>query len=106
MFGFFKKRSTTTELENSTSAALEDVKRKWIDFDAALIFKDGVPLSEVIEIFAQPIQEFFQNKYPVILLGPAETFWLIVFTAILESETHPKKEVNAAIEELQEKYAY
>lgn len=30
-------------------------------------------------------------------------FWLILFTAILESGTHPKDEVNAAIADLQQK---
>ena len=108
MFGFFKKRKSeppADELSAQTASALEDVKGKWIYFNETIHLKTDVPLSQKIDFFVQPIQQFFQSKYPLLLLGPSEIFWLTVFTAILESGTHPKEEVNAAIAELKEKYA-
>jgi len=103
MFGFFKKRPSVSfadELSRLTASASEDVKGKWVQFNQAVHLKAEVPLSQKIDLFVQPVQQFFQNKYPVLLQGPAEIFWLTVFTAILESGTHPKEEVNAAIAEL------
>lgn len=109
MLGFFKKKQkgfpSADELKRLTAAACEEVKAKWVYFNETIHFKESVPLSQKIGSFAQPIQEFFKSKYPVLLLGPTEIFWLTVFTAILESGTHPKEKVNAAIEELRIKYA-
>lgn len=107
MFNFFKKRSaipSAQELNRLTAAACEDVKTKWIYFNQTFHLSTEIPLPQKINFFCQPIQEFFQNKYPVLLQGPAEIFWLTVFTAILESKTHAKEEVNAAIEELRCSY--
>ena len=108
MFGFFKKRKsapTADELSAQTASALEEVKGKWIYFNETIHLKADIPLSQKIDLFVQPIQQFFQSKYPLLLLGSSEIFWLTVFTAILESGTHPKEEVNAAIAELKGKYA-
>ncbi|MEK6663459.1 MAG: hypothetical protein AABY73_06295 [Pseudomonadota bacterium] len=108
MFGLFKKRQavpSAEELNRRTAAAREDVKDKWIQFNNTVRLKAEIPLSQKIDSFAQPVQQFFQIKYPVLLQGPTEIFWLTVFTAILESGTHPKEEVNAAISELRRKYA-
>ncbi len=107
MFGLFKKRQTipsADELKRQQSAACEDAKNKWIHFNQTVHLKTDAPLSQKIDFFVQPIQQFFQSKYPVLLQGPTEIFWLTVFTAILESGTHPKDEVNAAIEQLRSKY--
>ena len=81
------------------------MKGKWIYFNETIHLKADVPLPQKIDLFVQPIQQFFQSKYPLLLLGLSEIFWLTVFTAILESGTHPKEEVNAAIAELKGKYA-
>lgn len=108
MFDFFKKRQsapTAEDLSALAASALEDVKNKWVYFNQTLQLKAEVPLSEKIDFFAQPIQHFFQTKYPLLLNGSSEIFWLTVFTAILESGTHPKEEVNSAIAELKSKYA-
>jgi hypothetical protein len=108
MFGFFKKRQsapTAEELSALSASALEDVKSKWVYFNQTIHLKADVPLSQKIDFFAQPVQQFFETKYPLLLLGSSEIFWLTVFTAILESGTHPKEEVNSAIAELKSKYA-
>ncbi len=108
MFEFFKKRlsvSPANELGKSVSLAQEDVKQKWLQFHEAVHLKEGITLATKIDLFAQPIEQFIQSNYPVISKGPTEVFWLIVFTAILESRTHPAEEVNSAIAALQAKYA-
>jgi hypothetical protein len=109
VFGFFKKKRqefpSAEELKRLTAAAREEVKAKWIYFNETIQLNEAVPLSQKIDFFVQPIQEFFKNKYPILLIGPTEIFWLTVFTAILESGTHSKESVNAAIEELRGKYA-
>jgi hypothetical protein len=108
MFGIFKKRQpapTANDFTEISALACEDVKTKWIQFQQTVRLRADVPLSEKIDLFIQPIQQFFQNKYPVLLQGPAQIFWVTVFTAILESGTHPKEEVNAAIAQLKGKYA-
>ena len=108
MFNLFKKRKsapTAEELSALTVSAREDVKSKWLYYNETVHLTAGVPLSQKIDFFVQPIQQFFQIKYPLLLLGSSEIFWLTVFTAILESDTHPKEEVNSAIAELKSKYA-
>ncbi len=109
MFGFFKKRSaappTTDELRQLSLAALDEVKAKWLHFDATVHLVEGAPLAEKIDVFAAPLAQLFQSKYPALLLGGSKMFWLTIFTAILESGTHPKDTVNEAIEVLRAKYA-
>jgi hypothetical protein len=108
MIGLFKKRKTfptADELRGQMARATEDIKAKWIGFHSTMHFKADVPLSLKMDTFITPIQLFFEKKYPVLAAGPAETFWLTTFTAILESGTHPKEQVNAAIAELRAKYA-
>lgn len=108
MFGLFKKRASVPsadDLRKLTASAHEDVKAKWIQFNETVHLKAGIPLSQRIDAFAQPLQQFFETKYPALLLASSEIFWLTIFTAILESGTHPKEEVNGAIGELKLKYA-
>lgn len=103
MLGLFTKRNptpTAKDLSSQTASALEEVKGKWIYFNEVAQLQPSVPLSRKIELFLQPIQQYFQAKYPLLLAGPSEVFWLTVFTAILESGTHPKEEINAALAEL------
>ena len=108
MFGLFKKKPpvpSAEELKRLTALAREEVKAKWIHYHQTVHLRPEVPLSEKIDFFVQPVHQFFENKYPLLLAGPSEIFWLTVFTAILESGTHPKEAVNAAIAELRPKYA-
>lgn len=107
MFKFFKKRCavpSAEDLSRLTASAREDVKGKWVEFNKTIHLKAEIPLSQRIDLFAQPVQNLFQKQYPMLLLGSTEIFWLAVFTAILESGTHPKDQVNAAIAELRGKY--
>lgn len=107
MFGFLKKRHknpSADDLSRLSEMACDEVREKWLYFNKVLQFKADVSLAEQIDIFSKPLSEFFQQKYPALLLGGSEIFWLSTFTAILESGTHPKDEVNAAVAQLQQKY--
>jgi hypothetical protein len=112
MFSLFKRRKVapspkdfTAIIKQQSNAACEDFKVKWIAFNNAVHFKDEVPLSARIDAFASPVHQFYESKYPVLASGTAEVFWLALFTAILESGTHPKDAVNAAIVDLRKKFA-
>ena len=107
MFGLFKKRLTipnAEELDHLATAAADETRTKWLYFHQTVHLQPEVPLAEKIDFFAQPLSQFFRSKYPQLLLGGSEIFWLTIFTAVLESGTHPKDEVNAAVEQLQAKY--
>ena len=107
MFGLFKKRSampSAKELGRLAVSAADETKAKWLQFHNTVHFKADVSLAEKIDFFSQPLSQFFHNKYPQLLLGGQEMFWLTVFTAVLESGSHPRDEVNAAVAVLQVKY--
>jgi hypothetical protein len=109
MFQWLKRKPPTAaqmadDLRAMTSAAITDVKAKWIQFDSDIHTKADVPLSSKMGIFIEAIPIFLKKKYPHIFLGTSEMFWLTVFTAILESGTHSKDKVNAAIAELKKTY--
>lgn len=93
------------QMKASLLECTELIRVKWISFNDTLKFKEGVPLSDVIEMFAAPVSQFVENNYPLLLAGGGKMFWMMLFTAILESGTHPKDEVNAAIAVLERKFA-
>src|ERR1700691_1870968 len=107
MFAWLKKKapaeSGIDQLRALGAEATETIKAKWVQFHNTVHLKADVPLVHKIEIFIGPIHEFYKRKYPVLAEGPAEVFWLTAFTAILESGTHPKTAINAAIEQLRSK---
>jgi acyl-ACP thioesterase len=88
-----------------SDSALAEVKGKWIVFDRTVKLNDSVSLGQKIDLFAEPLSDFFQTKYPTLLSGGSQVFWLTIFTAVIESDTHPKAAVNDAIAELRGKYA-
>jgi hypothetical protein len=109
MFDWLKSKPSRAlpsagELSAITSAAINDVKEKWVRFDAAMQMKADVPLSAKMGAFVEAIPQFLESKYPTVMHGSAEVFWLTVFTAILESGTHAKDDVNRAIGELKKTY--
>jgi hypothetical protein len=108
MFTFFKKRSPVPDkdsLSALSNAALSDVKEKWLVFDRTIQLNDSVPLAHKIDMFAEPLSTFFQTKYPALLSGGSQVFWLTIFTAVLESGTHSKEAVNDAVDSLSRRYA-
>ncbi len=105
MFGLFKKRNPVPSAEELHASVLQDVREKWVYFNDTIHLKADVPLSKKLDLFAQPMRQFFDAKYPFLLLGSSEIFWTTIFTAVIESGTHSKDEVNYAIAELGNKYA-
>jgi hypothetical protein len=99
-----ERKSGADELSAMATAAMTDVKAKWIQFNSTIHLKAGIPLAVKMESFAEPTAAFIGKKYPVLMSGPAEMFWLMIFTAVLETGTHAKDEVNAAIGELKRKF--
>lgn len=107
MFNFFKKRNSVPEMDSLAAlsdSALAAVKGKWIVYDSSVKLNDSVSLGQKIDLFADPLLEFFRAEYPALLLGGWDVFWLTVFTAVLQSGTHSKEEINAAISQLRSKY--
>jgi len=109
MFGFLKRTKSSSltagELKGIMAAAEGELRDKWIQYYKLLQFKRDVPLWKKIESFAPLAQEFIGKKYPVILTGPAEVFWLLIFNAIQQSGTNPIDEINVAIAELRKRFA-
>lgn len=85
---------------------IEEVKSRWLYFRDNIHLNSDVSLAKEIDIFVVPIKEFIGDKYPELLNGPSDAFWLSIFMAILDSGTHSKDEVNTAIADLQKKYAH
>jgi hypothetical protein len=112
MFGFFKKKKvnikpviSTSLLEEHMNAATDSLQTKWINFNQELPFKKDIPLEKIIEYFVPPAREYVVSAYPEFSDAPNHLIWTMVFTAVLESETHSKEIANVAISELKEKYA-
>ena len=108
MYNPFKKKQPTPpnaeELGRLAAQATEETRQKWVHFHQTVHLKPDLPLAAKIDFFSQPLSEFFKTKYPKLLFGGSEIFWLAIFTAVLESGTHPKEQVNIAVADLQKKY--
>jgi len=107
MFGLFKKRNQASAADDFavlSQQACSDIKEKWVYFNNTIHFKAGVSLAQRVEAFAQPVSQFFRESYPQLSLSGSKTFWLITFTAIAESGTHPASEVSTAMAQIQKQY--
>ena len=104
MFWPFKKKRKLDPMEDLLNLAIEDLGDKWISYTKSTRFKISVPLSESIDIFAQPLDEFFKKRYMTLYQFSRSIFWYTVSKAILKTKTHPQAEVNSAIKELDDKY--
>ena len=54
-------------------------------------------------MFAQPLVDFFKNRYMTLYQFSGSIFWYAVSEAILISKTHPQAEVKFAIKQLDTK---
>jgi len=108
MFNLFKKKKASLpafqDLGALAAQATDETREKWLHFHRNVHLKEEVSLATKIDLFSQPLAQFFNTKYSQLLLGSPDIFWMAVFTAVLESGTHPKEQVNAAVEELRSKY--
>jgi len=99
-----KAEVSNTLLEEHMNAAMDSLRNKWINFNQELIFKEDIPLEKIIEYFITPAREFVVSTYPEFSDAPNHLIRIMVFSAVLESETHSKEIVNAAVSELKKKY--
>ena len=105
MFRFFKKKRELSKTEELLNMAVEDIRDRWISYTQSKRFKNDVTLSENIDNFVQPLTEFFKSRYLNLYQYDSSIFWYTVSTAILNSKTHPKYDVDSAINEVNAKYA-
>lgn len=99
-------RSDSSDLlEEHQNAAIDSLRNKWINFNQELPFKEDVSLAKIMECFVTPAREYVVSAYPEFSDAPNQLIWIMVFSAVLESKTHSKEIVNAAVSEIEEKYA-
>jgi hypothetical protein len=86
-----------------TTACIKDIGDKWLYYNTMLKFKPEVPLSEIIEGFTIPMQQFVGNEYSSLYAagpGLSAVFWLMIFRGIQKTGSPSLHAVNRAIEEL------
>jgi hypothetical protein len=106
MFGWFGKKPTQADIDSQAKAAYEQsvevFKRTWAELNP----KASTPeqLAYEIEQFSGSAIRFMYTKFPITKHAPPSVIWMAVFTAVLESKTHPTDEVNKAVNLLRAKY--
>ena len=103
MFRLFKKKRKLDPMTDQLNLAIEDLGEKWINFTKTTRFKGSDPISENIDIFAQPLVQYFKERYMTLYQFSGGMFWYTVSMAIVKSKTFPKFEVDLAIRELDAK---
>jgi hypothetical protein len=104
--GWFSRKPQAPDIEAEVKAisdlCVEAFKLMW----SGLNSKADTPeaLAAEIEEFSQSAFWFMFTKFPLTKQAPPYFLWLTVFTAVLESKTHPTAQVNEAIELLRAKY--
>jgi len=105
MFGMKKSKDISENMKKLADKAREEVRDKWLYHNNTLPLKKEIPLSKRIDTFVLPVSEYFNEKYPILISDGGDIFWNTVTAGIVESDTHPKDEIKAALEELRGKYA-
>ena len=103
MLAAYKNWLFRRKLEKQVAQATSEIKKKWIYFNNAMSFNDGVTLSKRIDLFTMPIMEFMERSYPLLIVRP-DMFWMIFWTAIFESNTHPHSDLKEAQKEMHANY--
>ena len=87
-----------------TDQCIHQIAEKWVYYNTTLKFNPEIPLSEIIEGFAIPIQQFVRNEYPLLdAAGPA-LLWSMMFRGIEQTRSPSPDAVNRAIQELDAKF--
>jgi len=101
--GFTEKDGEKLILAQSEQC-IHQIAEKWVNYNTMITFKPEVPLSKIIEGFANPIQQFVRNEYPLLdAAGPA-LLWLMIFRGIEQTGSPSPDAVNRAIQELDAKF--
>lgn len=96
--------SAAEQVKFDSNAIAASLGPKWKMF-CELPFRTDVPLANRIEAFAAPAIAAMLENYPSTKSAPPGLPWLMIFTAVLTSKTHPVAQVNAAIDMLEAKYS-
>lgn len=96
--------SVEDQVKSDTDAILKVLGSTWLKFHRQLPVAPNAPLAERIDVFSVVAFRGMFENYPSTKSAPIGTLWMMIFTAILESKTHPAAEVNAAIAKLEAKY--
>ena len=97
-------QKSALHLQLMISSACQEISVEWVRFVRECESDDVMPLEENIELFVHRLRDFVDSRYPMLSPGSSGMFWLTALTAIVQSGTHPKSEVNAAIADLQLRY--
>jgi hypothetical protein len=100
MLRIFKMKPSKQELERQFTAAKKQLMERWVYFCGTVNFKEDVTLVQRMKIFALPAHEFFQNEFPMLVAVSPDMFRLALSIAVIDSDSHSSKEVNAAVAEL------
>ena len=92
--------SLSEDIRQDASECIEALKGHWLRFYNGLERKDDLPLSTQVEAFAGPAADFVGRNYPRLLSGGSNIFWLLVATAILQSGTHSREDINSTLDEI------
>jgi hypothetical protein len=105
--GWFSKKPQAPDIDAEVKAisdlCVAAFKRTWTDLNSKADTPEA--LAAEIEDFSQSAFQFMFTKFPLTKQAPPYFLWLTVFTAVLESKTHPTAQVNHAIDLLRAKYA-
>jgi hypothetical protein len=106
MLGWFRKKSAplTPEIQKIYDQCVTVCTRTWRELNPKTTTEEQ--LAHEIEGFGSSATAFIYTKFPIMKQAPPNLLWLIVFTAVLESNTHPAADVNKAIDMLRAKYAH
>ena len=112
MFSLFKKKKAADvdigtlriEMHRQHAESCEAIKEKWLGFQKTMHFKPGVSLAQQIELFSQPLSQFYGTKYP--LLVKADLFSIALHSGIAEARTHSIDALDAAMAELKKRLGW
>lgn len=96
--------------QNIVNNAIKDIKERWLEYNELFVFKKETPLVEIIDLFSQVAIIPFTKKYKLLTLNPitgqtdAELFIIIIFNAIIDSETYSEQDVGIASKKILDKY--
>ena len=98
-------KSPAEQVKVDAQLIIDALARKWKLYCEKLPYTADDPLALRINDFATVAIPAMHVHVPSTKAAPPGALWMMIFTAIQESKTHPQKELNKAIAELEAKYA-
>lgn len=83
-------------IKNEADVALKELKQRWIFFCQSLHFKEDVPLESQISMFLPLGLNYLNKNYRYLSKAPPHVTALLFLTAVMDSKTHDREEVNRA----------